>query len=75
MLKQACLFCKIVGVIAIIGMLNWGFVGVANVNVVDHILGAGSAASRIVYTIVGLAGIALLASFFTVCPKCRKNKR
>ena len=27
MLKQACVFCKIVGAIAIIGALNWGLIG------------------------------------------------
>jgi uncharacterized membrane protein YuzA (DUF378 family) len=74
MLKQACTLCKVVGIIAIISMLNWGLMGVANVNVIDQLLGAGSMASHVVYTIIGLAGIALLISFFTVCPKCKCRK-
>lgn len=73
MLKQACLFCKIVGAIAIIGALNWGLVGVAQFNLVDYLFGAGSAIARIIYTIVGLSGLALLASFFMICPICNKN--
>ena len=73
MLKQACLFCKIVGAIAIIGALNWGLVGVANFNLIDQVLGAGSVASRIVYSVIGLSGLALLASFFMVCPICKKS--
>ncbi len=73
MLKQACMFCKIVGAIAIIGALNWGLIGVANFNLVEYLLGPGSIASRVVYSIVGLSGLALLVSFFTVCPICRKN--
>ena len=72
MLKQACFFCKIVGAIAIIGALNWGLVGLLNVNLVDQVLGAGSTASRAVYGLVGLSGLALLASYFMVCPACKK---
>lgn len=72
MLKQACFLCKIVGAIAIVGALNWGLVGVAGFNLVDHFLGAGSLASRIVYDVIGLSGVALLISFFTVCPMCKK---
>lgn len=72
MLKQACMLCKVVGAIAIIGALNWGLIGVANVNLIDHILGAGSVAARIVYSLIGLSGLALLASFFMVCPACKK---
>lgn len=72
MLKQACRLCQVVGAIAIIGALNWGLVGVANFNLVDTLLGAGSMAARAVYIVVGLSGVALLASFFTVCPMCKK---
>lgn len=71
MLKNACLLCKIVGAIAIIGALNWGILGLTNVNVVDMVL--GTTASRVVYVIVGLSGLALLASYFTTCPKCKKD--
>jgi uncharacterized membrane protein YuzA (DUF378 family) len=57
---------KILIVIAIIGALNWGLVGFFNFNLVDAILGGGSAeqtsaASRVVYALVGLCG--LLAIF------------
>lgn len=71
MLKQACMFCKVVGAFAIVGALNWGLIGIANINLIDQILGAGSIASHIVYALIGLSGIALLASFFMVCPKCK----
>ena len=72
MLKQACVVCKIVGVIAIIGCLNWGLIGVAQTNLVEQIFGVSSTLTRIVYGIVGLSGLALLASFFVVCPACKK---
>ena len=72
MLKQACLFCKIVGAIAIVGALNWGLVGAFNVNLVEQIFGIATLATRVIYGLVGLSGIALLASFFMVCPMCKK---
>ena len=73
MLKQACMLCKIVGAVAIVGALNWGLVGVANFNLIEHFLGAGSVATHIVYSVIGLSGIALLSSFFMVCPMCKKE--
>ncbi len=72
MLKQACLACRIVGAIAIIGALNWGLVGLAQVNLVEQIFGSGSGATRWIYGLVGLSGIALLVSYFYICPVCRK---
>lgn len=73
MLKQACILCKLVGVIAIVGALNWGLVGVLNMNLVEQLFGVGTLITRIVYGLVGLSGIALLVSFFTVCPGCKKS--
>lgn len=67
------MLCKIVGAIAIIGALNWGLVGLFQCNLVDAIFGAGSVLSRIIYIIVGLSGVALLASYFMVCPECKKK--
>ncbi len=72
MLKQACLLCKIVGAFAIIGALNWGLVGLMQVNLVEQLLGVGTTLTRVVYGIVGLSGILLLLSYFVVCPACKK---
>lgn len=72
MLKQACWVCKIVGAIAIIGALNWGAVGVFQINLVERILGTGMI-TRIIYGLVGLSGLGLLVSYFVVCPCCKKE--
>ena len=66
---------KILITIAIIGALNWGLIGFFNFNLVDAIFGGGSAeqtstASRIVYAIVGLSGLAALA----MLPKLREEE-
>ena len=71
MLKQACTVCKVVGALTIIGALNWGLVGLADVNLVGEIFGGGFVA-RLIYSLVGLSGVALLVSYFYVCPACRK---
>ncbi|MBA3454341.1 MAG: DUF378 domain-containing protein [Deltaproteobacteria bacterium] len=49
-------------IIAIIGAVNWGLIGFFNFNLVDAIFGGGQAeetsgASRVVYAIVGVAGL------------------
>ncbi len=72
MLKQSCFVCKIVGAIAIVGALNWGLVGLANFNLVEHFFGAASTITRIIYGLVGLSGLMLLASYFVICPACKK---
>ena len=74
MLKQACFFCKIVGAIAIAGCLNWGLVGINGVNLVEQLFGIGTVSTKLVYILVGLSGLALLTSFFVVCPACKKSK-
>ena len=72
MLKQACGLCKVVGVIAILGVLNLGLAGAFNMNVAEQVLGADSGLLRAFYILCGLSGLALLASFFMVCPACKK---
>jgi uncharacterized membrane protein YuzA (DUF378 family) len=47
-------------VLAIIGGLNWGLVGAFNFDLVAAIFGAGSAISRIIYILVGLAALYLI---------------
>lgn len=63
--KGTLTFLKIATTIAIIGALNWGLIGFFNWNLVDAIFGGGareetSAASRVIYALVGLSGIASL---------------
>ena len=72
MLKQACLLCKIVGALAIIGALNWGLIGIANMNLVEQIFGSATTITRVIYILVGASGLGLLASYFMVCPACKK---
>jgi uncharacterized membrane protein YuzA (DUF378 family) len=47
----------------VIGALNWGIVGLFDTNVVEEILGTGTAAD-VVYVVMGLAGLAMLPRLF-----------
>lgn len=44
-------------ILVIIGAINWGLIGLFNFNLVDTIFGAMSIVSRIIYTLVGIAGL------------------
>lgn len=44
-------------ILVVIGAINWGLVGFFNFNLVDAIFGVGSIVSRIIYALVGLAGL------------------
>lgn len=46
-----------VGWILAIAALNWGLVGLLNLNLVESLLGAGSMLTKIVYILIGLVGL------------------
>ena len=49
--------------LAIIGCVNWGLIGVLNFDLVAFIFGEMSWLARVVYTLVGLAGIYLITFY------------
>lgn len=44
-------------ILTIVGGLNWGLIGIAEFNLVAAIFGEGTAASRLVYALVGLSAL------------------
>ena len=48
---------KIAIVLMIIGAINWGLIGLFRFNLVEMIFGDMTALARIVYTLVGIAGL------------------
>lgn len=42
--------------LVVVGALNWGFVGVANLNLVESLFGS-SAVTQVLYILVGLGGL------------------
>jgi uncharacterized protein len=47
----------LVGVLLVVGALNWGLMGLMGLNLVSTVLGVGSMLERVVYVLVGLAGV------------------
>ena len=52
--------------LVIVGAIVWGIIGIFNFNLVDALFGTGSAFSRIIYTLVGIAGLYLI-SYGLIC--------
>lgn len=50
-------------ILVIIGAINWGLIGFFKFNLVDSIFGSMSGVSRIIYALVGLAGLYSLKFF------------
>ena len=50
--------------LVITGAIVWGLVGLFNFNLVAYIFGEGSVLARIVYSLVGISGIAMLLGAF-----------
>jgi len=55
-------------VIAIIGALNWLLVGILSFDLVAFIFGAGTMLTRIIYSLVGIAGVYMIFHMFVYKP-------
>ena len=47
----------LVGWVLALAAVNWGLVGVLNVNLVEVLLGAGSTLTKVAYGVIGLVGV------------------
>lgn len=55
---------KICLVFAIIGAINWGFIGFFDFNLVAAIFEEGSMMARIIYSLVGISGLVSIGILF-----------
>ncbi len=55
---------KICLVLTIIGAINWGLIGILDLNVVSLLFGEKTVISNIIYTLVGIAGIINIGILF-----------
>jgi uncharacterized membrane protein YuzA (DUF378 family) len=60
-------------ILVIIGALNWGIIGFFNINVIDLIFRGSPGVARVIYAIVGLAGLWCI-TFFGFMANCRLKK-
>lgn len=60
MIKRICL------ILVVIGALNWGSVGFLGIDAIGMLFGGTySLISRVIYALVGIAGICLIPSLFS----------
>ena len=55
---------RIALILTIIGALNWGSIGIFKFDIVSYLLGHETTWSRIVFTLVGLAGVWCISLLF-----------
>ena len=55
---------KVLLVITIIGAINWGLIGVLDIDLVALIFGSSTLFSRIIYTLVGICGLVNIGILF-----------
>ncbi len=70
------MFDKLVLALVVIGALNWGSIGIFQYDLVAALLGGQtSILSRIIYTLVALAGVWAISFFFRDTEACRQTAR
>ena len=69
-----CLGCNIIGLLVVIGAINWGLIGIFQFDLVARMLGTMTTGARVVYGLIGIAGILKLVSCIKPCPCGKKEK-
>ena len=65
---KGCGICKLVGLLVGLGALNWGLYGIFQVDLVANLLGQMTTGAKIVYGLIGVAGVLKLISLVKCCP-------
>ncbi|MFD1357703.1 DUF378 domain-containing protein [Fictibacillus halophilus] len=53
---------KLAALLVLIGALNWGLVGLFEINVVTEIFGSAATVTKVIYSLIGLSGLWMLLS-------------
>ena len=70
-----CTIHSIAWILVIVGALNWGLVGIADLNVVSTIFGSWPMVLRVVYILVGAAGVLMLIPNKKCCGEMGMEKK
>ena len=60
--------------LVVVGAVNWGLIGLLNLNVVGMLFGMWPMLERVVYIAVGLSGVYLAATHMSDCKMCAMKK-
>ncbi len=61
--------------LVVIGAVNWGLIGLLGTNLLETVLVSAPSFVKIVYVLVGLAGVYLVIEHKIVCRYCGKGKK
>lgn len=50
-------------ILVLVGAINWGLIGLLNLNLVNTVLGSVAGLEKIVYILVGLSGVLMLINW------------
>ena len=70
--QKCCVVCKVFGLLVVVGAINWGLYGVFGIDLVAKLLGNMTTGAKIVYGLIGVAGVIKLFSCAVKCPCCPK---
>lgn len=60
-------------ILVVIGALNWGLVGLMNLNLVELLLSSMPGIVRVVYILVGASAVYIAATHMNDCKMCAKK--
>lgn len=60
-------------ILSIVGCINWALVGIFSFDLVAWLFGGGSVVSRILYVVIGLAGVWCISFFFRKSKLCSED--
>ena len=60
--------------LVVVGALNWGLLGLMELNLVSSLLGAGSLLERVVYLLVGLSAVMVVWKMYGGMATGKKRK-
>ena len=70
---KKCPGCKIIAFLAGLGAVNWLLVTLLHFNLVTAAFG-NTAVAKVIYSLIGICGIAVLVSLVKPCPCSCSNK-
>lgn len=71
-MKNAKMLHMIAFILLIIGGINWGLMGLLNMNLVHSLLGSSEMLEKIVYILVGISAVYIAVTHKKDCKMCSR---
>jgi uncharacterized membrane protein YuzA (DUF378 family) len=62
---------KVAYILVIVGALNWGAVGLFQMDIVEKVLGDMTMSSRLIYVLIGISAVVFLITKTCKCNHCK----